>query len=201
MKLHQSPASPYVRKVRMAISVCGLNDQVTMLNTDLADKDDALHGANPLSKIPTLTRDDGASLYDSRVICEYLGSVATTDVVLFPKGDDMWPVLTLQALADGICDAAILIVYEKRYRPEDFWYQPWMEKQRARIDKALIELETAVPQALSAPNIGTLATVAALGYLDFRLEGKWREDRPKLSQWFDQFAGANPCVAETAPVA
>lgn len=199
MQLHQSPSSPYVRKVRMALSVCGLSDKVTMLTTDTTNQSDTLHAANPLGKIPTLERDDGKPLYDSRVICEYIDSIGTTGVVLFPKGDDKWPVLTLQALADGICDAALLIVYEQRYRPEEVWYQPWMQMQQTRIDNALVELEASIPPADNAPNIGTLATIAALGYLDLRLDGKWRKDHPKLDAWFEQFAASNPCVGETAP--
>lgn len=199
MKLHQTAASPYVRKTRMAIAVKGLTDQVTCLETLTTNADDPLHKSNPLGKIPTLVLDDGTTLYDSRVICEYIDSIGTSGPRLFPEGESRWQVLTLLALGDGICDAALLAVYEKRYRPENMWYTPWIDKQMKHIHGAADALEKAPPAMDGTPHIGHISLAAALGYLDFRLEGFWRQGRPNLVAWLDNFAAAVPAFKDTAP--
>ena len=198
MKLHFAAASPYARKVRLTLALRGSADAVTLVETNTGDAADPLHEANPLGKIPTLVLDDGTALYDSRVICEYIDTIGVTGVPLFPAGADRWGALTLQALGDGIADAALSVVYEKRLRPEEMWFSPWIDKQLARIARAVDALN-ANPPAGASPNIGDLALAAALGYLDFRLAGEWRTGRPKLVSWLDDFAANVPAFAETAP--
>jgi len=108
------------------------------------------------------------------VICEYLDSLAPSPV-LFPKsGPERWKTLVLGALADGILDAALLLVYEKRFRPEDKWHATWQQRQQAKIDRALDQLERSPPAWGQSPDYGHMTLACALGYLDFRHEGKWR---------------------------
>ena len=133
------------------------------------------------------------------MICEYLDSLSPSPV-LFPKsGPERWKTLVLGSLADGILDAALLLVYEKRFRPEDKWHGPWQQRQQAKIDRALDQLEKSPPAWGASPDYGHLTLACALGYLDFRHEGKWRAGHPKLVAWVDQFAKAVPAFEATRP--
>ena len=137
MKLMSNPLSPYGRKVKLAMAMKGLQDKIELVATDTNPGDNvALNSANPLGKIPCLVIDGGTAIFDSHVICEYLDSLAPTPV-LFPKsGPERFKTLVLGSLADGILDAALLLVYEKRFRPEDKWHAPWQARQHAKIDRA-----------------------------------------------------------------
>ena len=155
---------------------------------------------NPLGKIPVLERDDGPALYDSRVICRYLDQLSGSG--LYPEGPGKWQTLTLEATGDGIADAAILMVYEVRVRPEDKRYLPWVDGQWAKIDRALDALERHWTEHLAGPlDIGQISIGCALGYLDFRHDARgWRQGRPELAAWFDTFE-RRPAMQSTRPVA
>lgn len=199
MKLYGSPASPFVRKVLLSAALKGCAERITLQAADTNKGDDTLNRQNPLGKIPCLVTEGGMSIYDSHVICEYLDSLAPSPV-LFPKsGDERWRVLTLGALADGVLDAALLLVYEKRFRPEAMLVQGWVDRQQSRIDRALDFLEPAPPAIAKDPDYGHVTLAAGLGYLDFRHEGRWRKGRPKLVQWLDGFAKAVPAFEKTRP--
>lgn len=202
MKLLSSPLSPYGRKVKMTALMKGVMNRITVEKADTNNPDnDALRSVNPLAKIPSLVLDDGTTLYDSHVICEYLDSLAPTPKLFPTAGAERFNALTLGALGDGILDAALLLVYEKRFRPEDKWVQGWVDRQQAKIDAALRHLEKNPPLWGKSPDYGHVTIAAALGYLDFRHEGKWRAKHPKLVKWLDQFAAAVPAFGETKPVA
>ena len=126
MKLLSSPLSPYGRKVKIALGMKGLSDKVEIATIDTNPGDNVeLNGTNPLGKIPALIVDGKTAIFDSNVICEYLDSLAPLPV-LFPKsGPERWKTLVLGSLADGILDAALLLVYEKRFRPEEKWHPGW----------------------------------------------------------------------------
>src|SRR5690606_23892401 len=102
-------------------------------------------------------------LFDSAVICEYLDAQAGGGK-LIPAGDARWPVLKLQALADGILEAAVLQVYERRFRTEDKVHQPWLDMQQSKVDGALDWLEANPPETGSHPNIGDVTLACALDY-------------------------------------
>ena len=200
MKLLFSPASPYARKVTITAAVKGVADQIETVPTDtfpLVNED--LRRENPLSKIPVLITEDGARIFDSHVICEYLDTLAP-EPRLFPASvPERFRTLTLGALADGILDAALLLVYEKRYRPEDKWVESWMQRQQAKIDNSLDWLEKAPPTWSDHPDYGHITLACALGYLDFRHGGQWRAGHPGLVAWLDKFAAAVPAFDETRP--
>ena len=200
MKLLSSPLSPYGRKVAMTIAMKGLKDKIEFkpIDTNIVDNKD-INTKNPLAKIPTLITEDGMTLFDSKVICEYLDGLSPSPVLFPASGKDRFRTLALGALADGILDAALLLVYEKRFRPEEKWHAPWTERQQAKIDRALAHLESAPPQWGASPDYGHMTLSCALGYLDFRHEGKWRAGHPKLVQWLDRFAAAVPGFEETRP--
>lgn len=200
MKLLSSPLSPYGRKVRMTAKLKGVMDRI---DVQIADSNIAnnpvLKKENPLAKIPVLILDDGTQLFDSHVICEYLNSL-TPSPTLFPAaGAERFNTLTLGALGDGMLDAALLLVYETRFRPEDKWVHSWMDRQQAKIDGALDKLVTNPPDWGAHPDYGHITIACALGFLDFRHGGEWRVRHPGLVAWLDTFAAATPAFAETKP--
>ena len=145
---------------------------------------------NPLTKVPALERPDGATLYDSRVICRFLD--ARADAGLYGRDAELWDVLTLEATGDGITDAALLMAYEWRLRPENLQYSDWVEGQWRKIDQALDVLNTRWMPFLQSPlNMGQIAVACSLGYLDLRnADRNWRSGRVALSDWFDIFVRA-----------
>jgi glutathione S-transferase len=198
MKLLSSPNSPYGRKVRIAMAMKGLQDRIEVEAVDTETPE--INKANPLGKIPALVIDEDTAIFDSHVICEYLDSL-TPSPVLFPKGGvERIKTLTLGALADGILDAALLLVYEKRFRPEEKWHAPWQARQQGKIDRSLDYLEgSATRRPGRRADYGHLTLACALGYLDFRHEGKWRAGHPGLVAWLEEFAKAVPAFEETRP--
>ena len=200
MMLLSHPFSPYGRKVTIATGLKGLKDRIEVVQVDTNPLDNPeITRANPLGKIPALVIDGDTAIYDSHVICEYLDSLAPAPV-LFPKGGaERMRTLTLGSLCDGILDAALLLVYEKRFRPEDKWHLPWQERQQGKIDRSLDFLVHNPPAWTASPDYGHLTLACALGYLDFRHEGKWRAGHPALATWLDEFAEAVPAFEETQP--
>ena len=202
MRLFHSPNSPYARKCMVLLHETGLLDQVTLIAATGTPVDTGSMplAQNPLGKIPALERGDGPALYDSRVICRYLDSLS--DSGLYPAAPRLWDTLTVEATGDGITDAAILMVYESRLRPEDKRYAPWVEGQWAKIDRALDALESHWMDHLTgAPDMGQISVACALGYLDFRHGLRaWRQGRPHLAAWFDTFAN-RPSMQATLPPA
>jgi glutathione S-transferase len=200
MRLFHSPTSPFVRKVMVLLHEAGATDHVTLVpaaGTPL-DPGSMPVDRNPLGKIPALERDEGPTLYDSRVICRYLDD--RLGAGLYPAAPRLWDTLVLEATADGMTDAAVLMRYEMHVRPAAARSSEWVEGQWAKVDRALTALEDRWASHLSGPlDIGQIAVGCALGYLDFRhAERDWRASRPLLSAWFDRFA-ARPSMLATAP--
>ncbi len=198
MILRSSPASPFGRKCKLAAHFLGLMDKIEITRANPMDPEDSIRGENPLGKIPALILADGSTLYDSRVICEYLDSLAGGSK-LFPSGDARWGALTLQALCDGILDAAILQVYENRLRPEEKRHQDWVDHQQGKVQRGLSWLEANTPESSTQPNIGGITLACVLGYHDFRFDGAWRKEHPNLVSWLKEFEKAVPGFEETKP--
>lgn len=197
MLLRSNPASPFGRKVKIAAAVLGLADRIEIVPTDTTDPADTLRSVNPLGKIPTLELPDGAALFDSRVIVDYLDWLAGGAKIIPAEPEARFAQLRLQALCDGICDAALLTVYESRFRPEELRSAKWVENQAGKISRGLAALEASPPPV--EPLIGQIALACALGYLDLRFEGRWRADHPRLVAWLDAFRDAVPAYEKTAP--
>jgi glutathione S-transferase len=194
--LRSSPASPFGRKVKIAASVMGLRDRIDVVAADTTDPQDSLRQQNPLGKIPVLVFDNGDALYDSRVIVEYLDSISEAGRVI-PGGAARFDALRLQALADGIADAALMRVYESRFRPEEHRSADWVAHHTGKVDRGLAHLEPGpLPEIPEVPHIGAIALACTLGYLDLRAPG-WRPDYPSLSAWLGSFEERVPAFAET----
>jgi glutathione S-transferase len=196
--LRMAGPSPFARKVRIAASVLGLDGDMTLDPSNTMDESDSIRAQNPLGKIPALILDDGRVLYDSRVIVEYLDAMAGGGKLIPTNIDARMETLRLQSLADGIADAAVLIVYESRYRPDQEPFEPWLAHQRGKIERALSALEAA-PPPIDPLYVGAIAVACALGYLDFRKQVDWRSLNPGLISWADDFAAAVPSHFETRP--
>ena len=199
LTLRSSPPSPFGRKIKIAAKVLGLWDSIDVVMTDTVDPRDSIRRQNPLGKIPALILEDGRVLFDSRVILEYLDHRAGGGRII-PNGAARFDVLTQQALADGLLDAALLLVYERRWREADKHESKWVAHQRGKVERSLAVLEATPPAAPTAvPDVGQITVACALGYLDLRFEGEWRAAHPRLVTWLAAFAKAVPAFAETAP--
>ena len=199
MQLFYAPASPFARKVLAVLHETGQLDDIELViatGTPVnASQMPTAH--NPLGKIPTLSRPDGPAIYDSRVICRYLDHRAGSN--LYPERS-IWEALTLEATADGIMDAAVLMVYEGRCRPENMQSTDWVDGQWDKISRALDTINTRWMSHLAGPlDIGHIAIGSALGYLDFRHnERGWRKGRDALDDWFAVFASRDS-MQSTSP--
>ena len=199
--LRSSPLSPFGRKVRIAADVAGLADRILVQVADTNNPEDTLRGQNPLGKIPALLLEDGEALFDSRVIVEYFHAMSP-DAGLFPEGAQRFAVLRQQAVADGLMDACILQVYEARYRPVEHHVQSWLDHQRGKMDRALaFAAERYAAIRGGPPDAGEISLACALGYLDLRFAGAWRDQYPALVEWLGVFEARTPAFAFTAPIA
>lgn len=194
MKLYYHPISPYVRKVMICAHENGLMDKIQTVMTDTLDE--GLRRVNPLCKIPALELDDGTALYDSRVICEYLDGLGT-GALIPSSGPERLEARLLEALGDGIADAALRRVMETR-RSEGDRHADVIDRQSRAIHAGLIEAERLVGQTRFG--LGHAAVAAALIYIDVRLpEARWRAVHPQLADWLATVE-RRPSLAGTAPV-
>ena len=203
MKLFHSAASPYARKVMVAAHETGLAGSLEPIASKASpiDRNMAIAEHNPAGRVPTLIDDDGHAVFDSRVICEHLDRLSAGDPLLPREAGARVTTLTLNALADGLLEAAILIRYETVMRPPELRWQAWIDGQRGKIDASLDALEHDwIAHLEGRRDLGAIAVGCALGYLDFRFAGviDWRASRPRLAAWYEGFS-ARPSMAATAP--
>ena len=179
MILRSVPPSPFARKCFLAASVLGLTDQIKLETADPNDAADSLRKQNPLGKIPALVIEDGSTLFDSRVIVEYLDHRAGGGKIIPHEPKARFAALRLQALADGMTDAQILLVYEGRFRPPEHHVKKWTDYQADKIMRGLTALEADPPSLDAIPNVGQLALACFLGHRDLRFAGDWRAAHPQ----------------------
>lgn len=201
MKLFHSPTSPYVRKVMVISMEKGLDGQIEKIPTSVTPlkREGELPTRNPIGKVPCLVTDDGRALFDSPVICSYIDSLKAP--ALIPEdANGRFQSMTLEALADGLLDAGLLLRYEST-RPEDKQWQPWIDGQMAKIMGVIDALETTYADALSGPlTMGQIAVACALGWFDFRFgHVDWRKDHPKVAAFAARMA-ERPSIKATVPV-
>lgn len=189
MKLISSGTSPFVRKVHVLLHETGQMDDLEIVTARTSPFDTApeVASANPLGKIPALIRDEGPTIYDSRVICRFLDDRAQSN--LYPQGR-LWETLTLEATADGIMEAAVLMLYEHRLRPAEAVLESWVDAQWDKIESAVTALNARWVSHLRGPlDMGQIAIGCALAYLDFRHDARgWRKGNDALDDWFALFS-------------
>jgi glutathione S-transferase len=202
MKIYYSATSPFVRKVMVAAQELGLAERIERLPASAhpINRNREIVAHNPLGQVPTLITDEGVMLADSRVICEYLDSLAGG--VLFPaSGPARWRALVDQAIGDGALGAALLARYETAVRPSERQAKEWIDGQLDKVATALAAIETAAASFGDRLDIGTIAFGCLLGYLDLRFADlKWRESHPATAAWFARF-DQRPSMASTRPQA
>ncbi len=155
--------------------------------------------ANPLGTVPTLVMDNGKSLCESPVICEYLDSLSIKNPLFPIEKTERFEVLALAALADGIMDAAVACVMEGR-RPEEKHYPEWVERKENSI-KRTIAVASKLDHDVNNWNIGIINIAIALAYVSFRLPHiEWQNNHKNLSNWFN-FINKKPSMLATAPSA
>ena len=198
MKLLMSPPSPYARAIRILIRELDLMDAVeeVQITTNAFDSAPEIIAANPLGKIPALVRDDGPTLYDSRVIAQFLNAFAGAD--LYPDSR-RWEVMTLEATAIGIMDSAVSMSYETRLRPENQQSPDWIEAQWEKAARGVRAVNDRWMSHLSGPlNIGHITMGSVLSYLDLRHGARgWRDGNDALAAWHAEFAQRESMVATT----
>ncbi len=197
MILRTSPPSPYGRKIKIAASLLNLEKDIKVETADTNDPADTVRVQNPLGKIPILVLADGMTLFDSRVILEYLDHLAGGGRIIPLEPGARFEALRLQALADGILDASLLQVYEIRFRTEDRREQKWTDYQKDKVKRGFDVLEKDMPAIDATPTVGQIALACALGYQDLRFQGVWRKSYPKLLAWHDEFARRVPAFGKT----
>jgi len=201
MLLRHSHTSPFVRKVTVMLHETGLAGGVMIETVDGWSEPDVLTDDNPLSMVPTLVLEDGSSLYDSPVICDYLDRQHVGPKMIPVAGAARWRVLREQALADGMLDSAVLVFVETGKRPEEKCWDWWLDMKRGAIRRSLDLLERQVAELEGRIDLGTIGIAVALAYLDLRVAvGDWRAGRPGLSAWHAVFCQRPSMIATAPPV-
>lgn len=195
-KLFYSSASPYSAKVRMAAAYAGI--AVEAVTVETGPQPAMLTDANPLGKIPVWITDEGDGIYDSRVITQYLNRLSGQK--LFPRNAaKRLEAERLEAMADGICDCLLAIVYERRSRPDEIVHQPWIDKQWAKVTRALDLLNANPPKLPKTITVGQIALRATIGYMQLRFAGKWEKGRSRLTRWAARFDEKFPELKAVIP--
>lgn len=200
MKLIGSHSSPYTRKCRVVLAEKRIDCEFVI--DPPSDPATRVPEFNPLGKVPVLVLDDDSTVFDSRVIVEYLDTVSPVGRLLPEPGRQRIAVRRWEALSDGILDAAVSSMQELR-RPENERSQAWLARQRGKIDRAL---EHAAGELGDRPwchddgfGLADIALGCALGYLDFRFpEIAWRAAWPDLERHFEKLA-RRPSFEATVP--
>ena len=191
LKLFYSDRSPYVRKVMVTLHEVNLfeNVEIVGVRTNPLGVVEDLVDVSPLGKIPTLVLPDGTTIFDSRVICSYLNSIGKSDLYL-AKENLKWSIKTAEANFDGILDAALLMVYEHRYRQDIYQNAEWLENLWKKIERTLDFYNNSSSKILSGSlNMGQISLGCALGYLDYRHNNRnWRAKNQNLRDWFAEFS-------------
>ena len=200
MKLFITPASPYARKVRVVLAEKRIECEIVEIS--LSDPNSPLSSYNPLGKVPTLALDDGRNIFDSSVIAEYLDNKTPVAHLIPQEHNHRIDVRCWEALADGICDAAVAIVMEKR-RPLEKQNSEMIERQLLKVERGLRGMSQVFADNKwcvgDAFSLADIAVGCALGYLSLRMpEIDWQEEYPNLAKLYKQLS-ARPSFQESAP--
>lgn len=196
MKLLYQTHSPYARKVLVFAHETGLVDGVEVVDheTSPTHRNEQVFAVNPLGKVPVLVRPGLTPLFDSDVICAYLDTLHDGRRLIPTSGESRWHALRVQAVAQGLAESGIAVRWETERRPEALRYPPlrdgYIEKLLASYDWLERELDTASPA-----HVGHIAVATALSWLAFRGLPDFRDTRPRLADWFDEFSSRASMLA------
>ena len=202
MKLYGSRTSPYVRKVRVVMIEKRIECDFVEENVWSADTTVTLH--NPLTKIPVLALDDGMTLYDSRVVAEYLDGVTPVSRLIPDGGRERAMVKRWEALGDGIADAGIAMFLERK-RELSLQNKDWITRQLGKVNSAIAAAARELGDrdychGLSL-TLGDISLACALLWMEFRMpEIQWRANHPNLKKWIERLE-TMPSFVDTKPPA
>jgi glutathione S-transferase len=200
MKLIGTPTSPYTRKARVVLAEKRIDyDFIVDAPYDASTR---VPAHNPLGKVPVLVLDDNTTIFDSRVIAEYLDNASPVTKLVPEDTRHRIQTRRWEALADGCTDAAVAIVMEKR-RPAEYQYQDWITRQQGKVDRALHAMAEDLGQRNWCCgdffNLSDIAVGSCLGFIDLRLpELNWRKSYPNLGKLAEKLA-QRPSFRDTAP--
>jgi glutathione S-transferase len=203
MKLLYQTHSPYARKALVFAHEAGLARQIEVVHheTSPTRRNEQVFAENPLGKVPVLIRPGQPAIFDSDVICAYLDTLHSGRKLIPQEGEARWHALRLQAVAQGLADAGIQVRWETVRRPTELRYAPlrdgYIQKLIAGYDWLELELDVDTPV-----HVGHIALATCLDWLEFRELPTFRDGRPRLAAWFDEFAQrpsmrATPLSGET----
>ena len=197
MKLYYQTHSPYARKVLVLAHEIGIVEQLDVVHHETSPtlRNDTVFLVNPLGKVPVLICEDGLNLFDSSVICEYLDGQHTGRRFVPVQGRERLLALRLQAIAQGIADAGILVRWDTERRPVELRWKTYADGQIQKLVESFDFIESEV-DLQAPPDIGQVALATALSWIDFRKVASFREGRPKLAAWYDAFS-ARPSMLAT----
>lgn len=200
MKLISATPSPYARKIRIALAEKSVPFE---LQTEVPWNDDtSLPQHNPLEKLPVLLLDDGSSIWESSFILEWIERKFPEPPLLPADDDGILAHKRMDALATGVCDAFVLVFFE-RMRPAAHRSQPWTDRQMRKVHGGVAEIARVIGDRRYAVGdafgIADISAGSALGWLDVRSpELGWRETHPSLARYMDGLA-ARPSFQATTP--
>jgi glutathione S-transferase len=197
MKLLYQTHSPYARKALVFAHEVGIAGRVQVVHheTSPTNRNETVFAENPLGKVPVLLRPGMAPIFDSDVICAYLDTLHEGRRLVPPEGEARWQALRIQAVAQGLADAGIAIRWETVRRPVELRYAPLRDGYTAKLLASYDWLERQLDVA-SPVHVGHIALATALSWLEFRNLPTFREQRPRLAAWFDEFE-ARPSMRAT----
>ena len=201
MKLLYTPNSPYARKVRIVAQEKHI--ELELQEVVLADPDCIVKNYNPLAKVPVLILNDGDCLYDSRVIVEYLDNHAPGTHLIPTDNTSKIAARRWEALADGICDAAVSAMLEQRKAPEK-QSQANIDKQLEKVTRSLEVLNLDIIKKKWCVNetfgLADIALGCMLGYVDLRFKQlNWQENYSTLAKHYSILV-KRPSFKETMPI-
>jgi glutathione S-transferase len=191
MKIYGDFLSPFVRMCFVTAHELGLGDKVSHEKELVSPTkpNPRLTALSPIGKVPVLETDHGRAVYDSRVIIEYLCHVAGNSTIIPDDGVKRFRILTMQALSQGLGDAAVGLRYEVAARPQGLQWADWMERTKLRMNATFDDLEHHWEAEKAEVNAGSIAAAVVLAYIDYRLpDVKWREARPQLARFQERFS-------------
>lgn len=200
MRLIIATPSPFARKARIALLEKGIACDIEIDNPWNPGAQAPTH--NPLGKIPILITDEGNRVFDSKVIVEYLEAAHPTPPLLPRHPMARVAAKQIEALADGVCDAVVLIVLE-RARISVMQSRDWIMRQVAKVEAGVGEAALALQGAGyfvgERFSVADIAVGCMLGYLDLRLpEFEWRVQQPGLIPFYEAMM-ARESFKQTVP--
>ena len=201
MKLIMTPTSPFARKVRVVLAEKRIECEAVV---DIPwDADSRVPDYNPLGRVPVLVLDDGHTLFDSRVIVEFLDNVSPFSRLIPDDNRERFAVRRWEALADGALDAGLLIRYES-LRPKKEQSKTWTDKQTGKLKRGLAMIAAELGEKPwchgDRYSLADIAVGCCLGWVEFRKPGgvNWRAEYPNLDRFYNKLM-ERPAFAETAP--